>query len=686
MLSGVRLKDLSRLHGAARIMGPMLGFFAIGGLSPAVAQVLPSDDAVGGVIDPESPLAPMPDIGIDWPDMAQPDIVAPIAAEDDPEMAATPEAEVDVAAEPEVDRMAGFDGAVERRYRVSLAGVDDIADARFRTRFDELSILKEGEGNPANIAQLNRRIKEDRDLLDRLMRAKGYYDARIRGSIAAPAGDEDRLRVTFDITPGTLYLLSSVDVDGLQGVGAREAALRKAFPVAAGDPIDADRIMAGVDNLKTVLGESGFPFAKVDEPVVRIDHEERDGDLDLIVATGGYRSFGRILMSSERIMSARHVQRIARFRPGDTYMASDVEDLRRALVATGLLSSINVTPQEAGDGQHVDLNVAVAPAPPHTIAGEIGYGTGEGFKVEANWQHRNLFPPEGGLTVRAVAGTQEQGGSVTYRRNNFRRRDNVLTGVIAISNTQRDAYDARTVSLSAALERQTNIIFQKKWVWSIGPEFVASDERGTFSTVTEGRRTFLIAALPTNLIYDGSDDLLNPSRGFRIGGRLSPEVSFQNGSFTYVRAQVDGSLYQPFGEKVVLAARTRMGSILGSDATRIAPTRRFYAGGGGSVRGFGYQEIGPRDANDDPIGGKSLAEFSLEARIRFGNFGVVPFLDAGNISEKALPDFKDLRIGAGLGVRYYSSFGPIRIDVGTPINRRSGEARVAVYVSLGQAF
>src|SRR3546814_4860028 len=103
--------------------------------------------------------------------------------------------------------------------------------------------------------------------------------------------------------------------------------------------------------------------------------------------------------------------------------------------------------------------------------------------------------------------------------------------------------------------------------------------------------------------------------------------------------------------------------------------RRFYAGGGGSVRVYGYQDIGPRDANDDPIGGRGLAELSVEARIRFGNFGVVPFIDAGNISTDFLPDLNDFQVGAGIGVRYYTSFGPIRVDVGTPINPQPGDRK-----------
>ena len=131
-------------------------------------------------------------------------------------------------------------------------------------------------------------------------------------------------------------------------------------------------------------------------------------------------------------------------------------------------------------------------------------------------------------------------------------------------------------------------------------------------------------------------------------------------------------------------------TILGADAMNIAPSRRLYSGGGGSVRGYGYQRLGPQDVDGDPVGGRGLAEFALEARVRLkgfgGNFGIVPFLDGGSLTDKAWPGLKNWQFGAGLGVRYYSSFGPIRIDVGTPLNPRSRDSRIAVTVSLGQAF
>ncbi|MFA6607950.1 MAG: BamA/TamA family outer membrane protein, partial [Sphingomonas sp.] len=336
----------------------------------------------------------------------------------------------------------------------------------------------------------------------------------------------------------------------------------------------------------------------------------------------------------------------------------------------------------------VDIAVGLEPAPPHTIAGELGYGTGEGARAEVSWTHRNLFPPEGALTLRGVLGTEEQLANVIFRRNNFNGRDRVLTFQAVASNLKRTAYQARTVSLSGSLERQTNIFFQKKWTWSLGAELAASDERDVIvSTGAPRRRTYFITALPTTLSYDGSNDLLNPTRGFRLSGRFSPELSLEGAAFGYARLQVDASGYQPLTNGAVLAGRIRLGTIAGAPRDAVAPSRRFYAGGGASVRGYGYQDIGPRDPNNDPIGGRSLAEFSLEARVKaFGNFGVVPFFDGGNIYTGGIPTLRGMRYGTGIGVRYYSNFGPIRIDVGTPVNPAKGDPRVAVYVSLGQAF
>ncbi|GAM02262.1 hypothetical protein SP5_076_00440 [Sphingomonas parapaucimobilis NBRC 15100] len=628
---------------------------------PSTAQTIPGSDLPDDptMLDPSAPLAPLPEIGVAWPDLATApgDAMATIVAT--------------------------VDAAAERRYRWRVDGIKGAGEL-VRQRFEQLSTLDANDGEPANAAQLDRRAREDAQLLTNLLRGAGYYDAQVTSRIEP--GNEPT--VLLEAVPGNLYRFAGVTLDGVKAAGDKAAPLEKAFGIKPGDPVNADSIVAGEARLKTVVGEEGFPFAKVGDPQIVVDRAARTATLDLSVDPGSSRRYGRIVMANDRLFDAKHVQEIARFSPGQPYDSAGLDDLRRALVQTGLVSSVDVKPVPGDTPETVNVAVALEPAPPHTIAGELGYGTGEGASATVNWTDRNFFPPEGALTLRSVLGTREQLGAVVFRRNNFQGRDRVLTAQFSAAHILRDAYEAKTLSLSAGLERQTNIFFQKAWTWSLGGELLTSDERDVIeSTGQPRRRTFFIGALPTSLNYDGSDDLLNPTRGFRLGGRISPEVSLQGSVFGYTRTQIDASLYHPFGERVVLAARTRLGTILGAPRDQIAPSRRFYAGGGASVRGYGFQAIGPRDANNDPIGGRSLAEFSIEARVRtFGNFGVVPFLDAGNISTSPLPRLTGLRFGTGLGVRYYSNFGPIRLDVGTPLNPQKGSSRVAVYVSLGQAF
>ena len=164
--------------------------------------------------------------------------------------------------------------------------------------------------------------------------------------------------------------------------------------------------------------------------------------------------------------------------------------------------------------------------------------------------------------------------------------------------------------------------------------------------------------------------LLDPTQGFRLSAKVSPEVSLGTGTQFYGRGLIEGTAYYPVGDGIVLAGRARVGSIMGADRELIAPSRRYYAGGGGSVRGFGYQELGA----------------AAEVRYRFGDYGVVGFVDAGQVYTSSTPRFDNLRYGVGIGGRFYTNFGPMRLDVATPINRQPGESRISIYISIGQAF
>lgn len=636
----------------------------------APAEALPTDPSIAEP-DPAADMAPLPGMEVDWPTIG--DSTTPVPGEPAPAVAA-----------------ASSDAQAERKYRTEIIGLSgdegvpaDI-ELSIRSRFKLLSALDEGKGS-GNTAQIDRRAQQDEQLLGQLLRAAGYYDASVSTRTENEAGGRLLVRLTVDA--GAVYTLAAVELPGIEKAGGQADKLRTAFGLKAEEAADSDKIAAGQIAIREQLGRDGFVFAKVGDPEITVDHELHQASLKMAVDPGAAARIGKIIVDGPRLFSAKHLGRIARFHPGDHYDTVKMEDFRRALIQTSLVSSVTIKPVPTADPGVVDVAVHLERAPPRTISGSIGYGTGEGYRLEASWQHRNLIRPEGAVTFRGVLGTQEQSAGAILRRNNYKARDRVLTGQLLFSHLNQTAYEAKTITLAAGLERQTTIIWQKKWTWFYGGELSASNERDTVkSTGVLRNRKYLTGALPTGLSYDGSDDLLNPSRGYRLAGRISPELSLQGSAFSYVKAQIDASYYLPITGGTVLASRARFGSIFGASAQRIAPTRRFYAGGGGSVRGYGYQKIGPVDINGDPAGGRSLAEFSIEARVRFGDFGVVPFLDAGNLYDARLPTFKNLRYGTGLGVRYYTSFGPIRVDVGTPINRRSGDSKIAVYVSLGQAF
>ena len=629
-----------------------------------------------------------------------------------------PLATFDATPPPEV---AGVDDekGVEIRYEVE---VDGLKALELEGRFRAISALEEGDGKAANTAQIRARATEDEQLAVRLLQSLGYYDATATATIdqprtppADPAAAADAtpakvppVKVTLTATPGQLYALGSIAIRAQQTVPA--GMVDKELPLKVGDPIDAVRIQAAEANVSLKLPQQGYPFAKVGQRDILLDETTAKGDYTLPVEIGPRGSFGNIVTEGDPVFTVEHIDILRRYETGDLYDTRKVDDLREALVATSLFQSISVEPQQTGrpgpDGtEQVDLLVRQNKGPHRTLAGSAGYGTGQGATVEGSWRHRNLFSPEGALIVTGIAGTQQQGAGVEFRRSNAGRRDRTVSLLANANRSDYEAYEAFTGTLAGRISYDSTPIWQKRFTYSYGFELVGSNEDFFDFDLGERRRaTYFIAALPGEAQFDTSDSLLNPTRGFRIKAKVSPESAVKGGFRPYARTLLEGSAYFPVSDSLVIAGRARAGAIIGIDRDDLPPSRRYYAGGGGSVRGYGYQDLGPRsiEPNPDfdptdpeeedsptitrPVGGRSLNEFALEARYRFGNFGIVPFIDAGQVYDSTFPKGSDLRFGAGIGGRYYTNFGPMRIDIATPIGRKPGESLIALYISIGQAF
>ncbi|WP_406698408.1 autotransporter assembly complex protein TamA [Sphingomonas qomolangmaensis] len=605
---------------------------------------------------------------------------------------------------PPIEVAAGTDTKpVEIRYTIAVAGLEEVG---LDDEFEALSALEEGDGEAANATQVAARAREDEELALRLLRSIGHYDATVVSAVEQNPANSGNLRAVLTATPGPMYRFGSIEVKADQTVPA--GMILRELPLKVGENIDAARVQGAEANVSLKLPQQGYPFAEVGQRDILLDERVFTGAYTLPVTTGPRSSFGTITTEGDPVFEVDHLQVLTRFDAGELYDSRKVDDLRDALIATSLFSTVSVEPQRTGtpgpDGtEQVNLLVRQNKGPARSLTAEAGYGTGQGLRVEGAWTHRNLFPPEGALIANVVAGTQEQGLGVTFRRSNAGRRDRTVSLTASANRSNYEAFEAFTGTLSGRISYDSTPIWQKRITYFYGLELIGTNEDVfDFDLNDRVRRTYGIAAAPLFIGFDTSDDLLNPTKGFRLKLNVSPEASVQGSARPYGRFMVEGTAYYPIGDSIVLAGRARAGAIAGISRDDLAPSRRYYSGGGGSVRGFGFQELGPRttepnpdfDPEDEdssptvfrPIGGRSLNEFAIEARYRFGNFGIVPFIDAGQVYDSTLPKGSDLRFGAGIGGRFYTNFGPMRLDVATPIARREGESLIAVYISIGQAF
>jgi translocation and assembly module TamA len=572
-----------------------------------------------------------------------------------------------------------------------LAAADDSTDADLSGLFGDLSALYDGDGKADNFAMLRARLSNDAELMQRILSSEGYYDGSVDTRIDRAGRERGQpVSAVIDVKPGPRYSFSDIILDAKPTVPP--GLIADNFPLAIGEPIVAERVQGAEAAISLKLPEEGYPFAKVGQRDILLDGDKATGVYTLPIDIGPRARFGGFASSGKEAFGADHVAIMARFKRGDLYDSRKVDDLRQALVATGLFATVSVEPQATGesagdDTEYVTMLVNQQAGPPRTLAASAGYGTGEGIRVEGSWTHRNLFPPEGALIVRGVAGTQEQGLGVTFRRSNAGRRDRTFELVGEATRSNYNAFEALTGRVAARVSYDSTPIWQKKLTYAYGVQLIATSEDDySFLLADRERDLYYIVGLTGQIGIDRTNSLLDPTKGFRVTTLIEPEGSMSGRFSPYARARVDVSGYYPVAENIVLAGRVRVGSILGAARERLAPSRRFYAGGGGSVRGFGYQQLGPKDPNNDPIGGRSVNEAAFEARYRFGNFGIVGFVDAGQVYTGSTPDFSNMRFGAGIGGRFYTNFGPMRLDVATPIDRKPGESRISVYVSIGQAF
>ena len=534
---------------------------------------------------------------------------------------------------------------------------------------------------PTSISRLRRRAEGDIPRLLQGLRARGHYRAAVEVDI-----DQTTSPITityrFDQGPAYRYNLIRVELDPEPETDLGLPPARR-FGVKAGERARSLDIVTAEANLLEALKNRGFAFAAIGDREAVIDHDTQEMDITFRFDTGPRVTFGETTVAGNEQVEARYIRRLLEWKPGRRVTPERLRTTQLNLIETGLFNSVQVTlGDEPDENNRVPVRIDVKEAKHRSIEAGIRYRTDEGIGGSLGWEHRNL------LGTGEQLGIELDGSEIGWllrgeaREPDFLRRRQALVIGSEIAYETTDAFDSRSIGVTAGIERSVG----KGMDLAVGGKFRALrvDQDGDVDR-------FGLLSFPASYRWDHANDPLNPSDGGRLNITNEPFVDVTGRDVAFNKATVGYSRYirlKRADPQLILATRARAGFLFGAERNDVPADERFFAGGGGSVRGFGFQLAGELDDSDDPIGGRSLFELAGEVRGQFTeSLGAALFVDSGAAFKSAAPDFDEpLRIGAGAGLRYFSPVGPIRLDVGVPVNGRESDDDFQIYVSIGQAF
>jgi translocation and assembly module TamA len=568
-------------------------------------------------------------------------------------------------------------------YRAEITGAEDSELADLLDKVSELKTLE--DKLPASEEALRRRADRDLGRLADAAHSLGYWDADFSYELDTQV---EPTKVTVRVEPGPLYHVASVKVLGPDGQPLAIPLGERRLPLQVGNPARTAPVVGTENDLLAALGDTGHPFAKVDNRNVEIDRAEHTMHVIYTLDPGPEERFGPVGIEGLERLNPAYVQGRIKWQTGETYNASKVDETRRALIESGLFSTVQITPvpDPANPGE-VHMTIAATERVHRSIGAGIAYNTSQGIGARGFWENRNLFGNAENLRLSAEVGQQLDAFRATFRRPDFLAVDQDFLATAEFANDIPVAYTSRRGIVTTGIERRVDR-------WLIGGLSLLTEKANVTQlanvTPRTGTQRYELVGLPAYVKLDETDNLLNPTTGYRAQLSVTPAHTFSGSHLTFSTNLLSGSTYWAPGaeQRTILAGRLALASLDGAPLLQLPSDQRIYAGGGGSVRPYGWQMAGPLAPNNVPIGGKSSFVLNLEARIRITEtIGIVPFVDAGSYYESPVPQLgRTFLYGVGVGARYYTAFGPLRLDLATPLHKRSADSPIQVYISLGQAF
>lgn len=583
-----------------------------------------------------------------------------------------------------VASLAGYAGLLDSQpeWSIEFSAVDPALDkdqvTQLQERLEAALKAHRGAHQPYGFYDSPRKFAmADQSFVQVWLEAQSYYDNNVTYTVNDEGGDAP---IALVIDTGKRYLLAAVDVEVPDTITA--PALDE-LPIAIGNPLDAEHVLAAKKHLQTEVLENNCLFKVAVDYSARIAIESKKAALRFDVKPSPQVTFGEVTWDGLQTIKDKIIKNTLTLKQGACFQRSELDKQRLAFLSNGLLSAADqkITLNEAT--QAVDVHYTFTEAKHRTIKSGVAMITDEGFALSGGWEHRNFFGGGERLTLDASISKKKQFLKSELELPYFYSPKNNLIINGSIKNEELDAYDVRAIDLGTNLK---HIINQRSF-WQAGVRFKHSKIMRPNSD-----EIFNLISFPLKYTLDTSKNPLDPRSGAKSDWLVEPFYVFGDGSvFTKVRGSLTGyKTAENLKWQPTLAVRLAAGSIWGAEnLTTVPDDERFYVGGGGSVRGFPYQKIGPLNADNKPLGGLSFVETSIETRIHITDqLGVAVFVEGGSAYLSQTPKFDDDWLwAAGLGLRVYSGFAPIRVDFGFPIDRREGvDDAFQLYISIGEAF
>jgi translocation and assembly module TamA len=553
-------------------------------------------------------------------------------------------------------------------------------------------------GGPIPAFALINRARSDVARIQTALDGFGYYQNSVSIALAGLSPDDPELPARLDalpsgtpaqvkiaVTMGPLYRIGRIALEG-----DVPPADRGALGLRSGDPAIARTILDAGPRLVAALQEDGYALAKVDEPGVTADDKAHTIDVVYKVSAGRQVQLGEISFKGLKDIHESFVRRALLIHPGDRYRTSKIEEARQGLTSLGAFSGVSVRAADrlSPDGR-IPLIFDLQERPQHAVTLSGTYSTDLGITLGTTWSHRNLFGNAEQLNLTAAGsglGSASTGLGYNlgaqYIQPLFLERDQVLELDLNGLKQQLDAYDQTAETVAAFVRRK----FSQLWTGSVGVSLTHDD-----ITQEGSSHLYELLAAPVTVSYDSTgitDTLRDPASGLRAALALTPTHAFGGGDVSFLVTQATASSYFDIAGdgRSIVAMRAIAATILGGSNFSLPPDQRLYAGGSATVRGYAYQSLGPQFADGKPVGAKSVDSATLEIRQRIGaDWGAAAFVDAGQAGD-GTPFTGKVFAGAGLGARYYTAIGAVRVDVAVPLVHLPHGDSFELYIGLGQAF